>query len=108
MSKPTRQASAIQTFIESDVEDTRRIHVDIEKSLRNVLIATQQEITMMRKERMEDKEQQKEHESAFKDELTQEFNMIKSTFIRKSSRKHLQIIFTLFKTYVHISCVIRV
>jgi len=61
----------------------------------------------MRKKRMGDKERQKEHESAFKDELTQEFNMIKSTFVRKSS-SNTRNYFYAFETYVYTSFVIRV
>jgi len=33
---------------------------------------------MTRKERVEDKDREKEHETAFKDELTREFNTVKS------------------------------
>jgi len=47
----TRQASAIQASTESDTEAR-------EKSLRNVLIGIQQEIIMMRKEHIEDKERE--------------------------------------------------
>jgi len=70
--------------IEFDMQDMRWIYADTEKGLRDELITIQLEIIMMKKEGIEDKE----HESAFKDKLIQELNMIKSEI--KDIRKGME------------------